>query len=244
MGQPNPPGDIPLIEGLDSSWNDFVGAFPEDKRAELGAQFKSRIDGYESLKPWESFAKNGQTPESVQQAVDVLNIINNNPREVYETIGKSLGITPQQVKQIAEEIEDEDDDDEDDPRFAELSQLRQQVQTLSQLQLAKHQQETAARQAEEQDKAIENELSGLKQKYGDFPEEQVLMRMLHMNMSAEDAYKNYSEFVDSIRARRPAPTLLGGSGAIPNRRIEPQKLDSKDTRSLVAQMMQAATDGN
>lgn len=238
MGQPNPPGDIPLIEGLDSSWNDVVSAFPEDKRSELGSQLKERISGYESLKPWESFTKSGYTPETVQQAVDVFDIINNRPREAYETIGRALGITPQQAQKVVEEIEEEEN--EEGPNSSEIEQLRRQVQILSEIQLAQRQQETTAQQQAQQDRELEAELNALKKQYGDFPEQEILMRMSHMNLSAEDAFKNYTEFADSIRARRPAPTLLGGSGSIPNRRIEPQKLDAKDTRSLVAQMMEAA----
>jgi hypothetical protein len=238
MGQPNPPGDIPLFEGLGSEWNDVVGAFPEDKRAELGASLKERISGYETLKPWETFAKNGMTPDTVQQAVDVFDIINRNPREVYDTIGKALGITPQQVQQVIEE--GEGDDDDDDPRDAQILQMQNQLDTLSKIQLAQHQQELSARQAAESDKALENELGALKQKHGDFDEEQVLMRMLHKGMNAEEAYADHAQYVDNIRSRRPAPTLLGGAGSIPNRSIDPVKLNSKDTRSLVAQMMEAA----
>ncbi len=240
MGQPNPPGDIPLIEGLDSSWNDVVSAFPEDRRSELGSQLKSRVESYEALKPWETFTKAGHSTESVQQAVDVYNILNNNPREVYETIGQYLGITPQQAQKVVESTEGGNDEDDDDPYSAEVEQLKQQVRVLSELQLAQHQQETNAKQAAEQDQALEAELSALKAQHGDFPEQEVLMRMYHLNMTAEEALANYNELADNIRARRPAPTLLGGSGSIPNRRIEPQKLNSQDTRSLVAQMMQAA----
>lgn len=238
MGQPTPPGDMPLYEGLDSSWNDIVGAFPEDKRGELAPLLKQRVESvssqYEPLKQWEEFNKSGITPDQVKNGLTLFNMIESDPRGVYETIGKHLGITPQQAQQVVEEIED---GDEDDPRIAAL---QQQVETLAQITLTERQQAIAAKQAEEDNATLDRELKQLKAKVGDFPEEEILMRMAHKNLSAEKAYEEYSKFAEDIRSRRPAPFVLGSGGTIPNRTIDPTKLNGNDTRSLVAQMMDNA----
>lgn len=235
MGQPTPPGDSPLFEGLDASWNDIVGAFPEDRRSELAPKLKERISSYEDLKPWGEFSKNGVSPDQASTALNLYNIIETNPREVYDTIGKHLGITAKQAEEVVDELEDADSDD---PRIAAL---QQQVETLAQIALAQRQQTSAEQQAAEQDAKLNKEIEDIQKKYGkDIPEDEILMRMLHKNMTAEQAYQEYSGRVSDIQKRRAAPFVMGGGGTVPNRAIDPVKLDSKDTKSLVAQMMQHA----
>lgn len=242
MGQPTPPGDnIPLIEGLDPSWNDFVSKIPEDLRGELGPQLKERVTGieskYEPLRQWEDFSKQGYTPDTAKTALDVYKVLENNPREVYDTIGKHLGITPAQAQAVIEDLEE--NGESEDPRIA---RLQQQVETMSQIMLSQREQETQAQQAAEAEKQIEKEISEVKKKYGDdIPEDQIIMRMLHKGMSADDAAKEYISFVDEVRARRPAPFVLGkGTGQIPAKQIDVTKLGSKETKNVVAQMLQHA----
>ncbi len=234
MGQPLPPGDnVPLYEGLDASWNDIVGAFPEDRRAELAPKLKDRISAYEPLKPWEDFSKAGITPDHVRNAIDVFNAVERNPREVYEAIGRELGISAQEVKEVAEELEDEGDNE--DPR---IKALQEQFNTLAQITLTERQQKQASAAAEAADAKLNQEINALKNKYGnDIPEDEILMRMGYKNLSAEEAYQEYAARTADIQKRRPAPFVMGGSGAIPQKGIDPTKLSGEDTRSLVAQMM-------
>lgn len=236
MGQPTPPGDnVPLYEGLGPEWNDIVGALPEDKRAELAPRLKERLDVYEPLKQWEDFHNKGITPEQADTALNLYKIIDSNPREVYETIGKHLGLTAAQAEQVVEELEDAD---QNDPRIAKL---QQQVDTLAQIALTQNQQTQQQRLAEEQDAKLDAEISAIKKKYGDdVPEDEIIMRMLHKDMTAEQAYQEYNSRVTDIRSRRPSPMILSGGGNVPPRRIDPIKLDNKDTKSLVAQMLDHA----
>lgn len=239
MGQPTPPGDMPLVEGLGPEWNDIVSAFPEDVRSEIAPKLRERVSQYESqieqYRPWEEFNKSGITPEHAQTALGLFSTIENNPREVYETLGKHLGISPQQAKEV---VEDLDEADQTDP---EIQRLKQQVDTLAQITLAQRQQETQAQIQQEQDEKLESELAEIKKKYGnDVPEDEIVMRMLYKDMTAEQAYQEYSSYADEIRRRRPAPMVLGSGGAVASRAIDPRKLDSPGTKSLVAQMLDHA----
>jgi polyhydroxyalkanoate synthesis regulator phasin len=239
MGQPTPPGDnVPLFEGLDSSWNDVVSAFPEDRRSELAGSIKSRIDSYEPYKQWDNLQKSGVTPDQASAALNLYSIIENNPRQVYDTLAQHLGISPQQAQQV---VEDLDDAIEEDPRDAELQHLRQQIETISQIMVTQNQQTRQQQLDEQANKELNDQLEGLRKKYGDIDEQQVIMHMLHLDMSAEDAYKAYTGRDDTIRQRRPAPMLLSSGGAIPNRAIDPTKLNSAETKNLVAQMLQHGT---
>jgi hypothetical protein len=239
MGQPIPPGDnVPLYEGLDPSWNDVVNAFPEDKRAELAPILKSRVSEiesrYEPLKQYEDFAKSGISPEQMSTALSVYSTIENNPKMVYETLANHLGITNAQAQQVVEEVQQ---GDEDDPRIATM---QRQIDTLMQIKLAEHQQNTQAQQQAEQDAAIDRELKTLQKKYGDFDEEQILMRMLHKNISAEEAYKEYDKMISDLRRTRPAPMIMGQGGQIPRNGIDPTKLSPQDTKAYVANMLAQA----
>lgn len=241
MGQPTPPGDLPLYEGLGTEWNDIVGAFPEDKRNELAPLLKSRLDEavkpYEPLKQYEDFAKSGVNSEQIATALNVFSIIENRPREVLDSIASHLGLTVQEVQKAAQQAQTEADEDDEDPR---LKSIEQQVQTLAQIALAQRQQESQAQQQKEQDAVLEKEFKALRDKHGEFDEEEVLMRMLHKNMSAEDAYTEYTNKVSALRQRRPAPMLMGAGGTIPRNAIDPTKLSGSDTKNLVAQMLEHA----
>jgi hypothetical protein len=235
MGQPNPPGDIPLVEGLDPSWNEFVQYVPEDKRAEFAPKFKERISAYEPLKQWEDLHKSGITPDQAGTALNLMTTIENNPKEVYETIGNYLNITPAQAQEVIEEIQD---GDSDDPR---IQRLEQQLDTLAQIALAQRDMTVQEKQAQQEDAKLEKEISDVIAKYGDdVPEDEILMRMLHKNMTAEQAYQEYSGRVSEIRKTRPAPRLMGSGGNVPNNAIDVTKLTTPQTKNLVAQMLDHA----
>jgi DNA-binding MarR family transcriptional regulator len=236
MGQPTPPGDnVPLYEGLSPEWNDIVGAIPENMRAELAPRLKERLDAYEPLKQWENLHNAGVTPDQADTALNLYKIIDSNPQQVYETIGRHLGLTPQQAQDVVEELEDAD---QNDPRVA---RLQQQVDTLTQIALTQNQQTRQEKLAAEQDASLNAEIEGIKKKYGDdIPEDEILMRMMHKDMTAEQAYQEYSARVSDIRSRRPSPMILGGGGNVPVRKIDPLKLDSAGRKTLVAQMLDHA----
>lgn len=245
MGQPTPPGEnIPLYEGLGAEWNDIVGALPEDRRNELAPLLKQRIDErikpYEPLKEYEDFHKSGINSDQIGAALNLYSIIENNPKEVYDTIGKHLGLTAQQTKEAVEEMQDMD---EDDPRIATM---QQQIDTLAQIALAQREQTTAEKEAAAQEAQLEKELGDLKKKYGDseVDEEEILMRMLHKNMSAEEAYQEYSGKVSELRKRRPSPMIMGGGGTVPRQQLDVRKLDGPGTKNLVAQMLEHAKQQN
>jgi hypothetical protein len=239
MGQPNPPGDnVPLYEGLSAEWNDIVSAIPEDKRAEIAPLLKSRVDSFEPLKQWEDFTKSGITRDHAETAMNIYSMIENDPRRIYDAIGDHLGLTKAEKKELADEVKKVEETGSD----SEIQALKEQIDVLSQIALAQRQQTTQEKQAAEEDARLNSEIEGIKSKYGnDVPEDEILMRMLHKGMTAEQAYVEYNERANSIRSRRPAPVILGTGGAIPNSRaIDVKKLDNAGTKNLVAQMIQQA----
>lgn len=239
MGQPTPPGDnVPLYEGLDPSWNDIVSAFPEDRRGDLAPLLQSRVSEiekkYEPLQQYADFAKSGISPDQMSTALNVYATIENNPKLVYETLAKHLNISTETAKDIVQEVQEGDDDD---PRIATM---QNQINTLMQIKVAEHQRSTQQQMVAEQEAVLDRELKSLQKKYGDFDEEQILMRMQHKGLSAEDAYKEYETMVSNLRRTRPAPMIMGQGGQIPRNAIDPTKLDSKSTKALVVDMLNHA----
>lgn len=242
MGQPTPPGDMPLIEGLGPEWNDIVSAFPEDRRAELGPKLKERVTGltstYEPLKQWEDLHKSGITPEQAGSALDIVTTIENNPQHVYDILGKYLqsqGLTPKEAKEAVEEIQE--GETSEDPRIATM---QQQLETVMQIMLAQRNSEVKSKLDAEAEAEIDRDLAGLRKKYGEFDENEILMRMAYRDMTPEQAYQDYTTMVSNIRKTRPAPMLLGNGGTIPRNDIDVKKLNPTDTKNLVAQMMSNA----
>lgn len=238
MTQPEvtPPGNTPLFEGLGSEWNDVLSALPEDKRSLYGSAIRDRISSYEPLKAYEDFHKSGVSADQIGMALQVLSTVENNPREVYEAIGKHLGISTAEVKQVAEEIKKE----ESSNLSPEYQQLQQQFNTMAQIMLAQRQEQEKSAAQQREDRELEQAISELKKKHGDFPEDEVLMRAIHKELSLEDAYKDYEAFVTQTRQTRPAPTLLGSGGSIPRQPLDVKSLDSAGTKNIVAQMLEHA----
>lgn len=235
MGQPTPPGDIPLYEGLSPEWNDILGALPEDKRAEFGSTIASRTKVSEDYTRWDDLNKSGITPEQASHALNVNSIIENRPQEVYDILAKHLGITPAQAKEVVEEVEETDDDD---PRY---KQMKTQLDTMSQILLAQNEASTKAQREAEGDAAIKKELDAVKVKFGDdVNDDQILMRMYTKGLSAEEAHKEYMDEVSTILKRRPSPMVLSGGGIVPNKPLDPTKLSGSETKNVVADMLRHA----
>ncbi len=228
------PNDMPLFEGLDPSWNDVLSVLPEDKRSEYGQKIAERTKLPDEYSRWENFNKSGITPEQAEYAIGINKLIEDRPMEVYKAIAEHLNIPVAEAKQVVDEIDEGDEDDN-----PELSALKQQVDVMQKILLTKHNQETQAQQQAAQDAELEKELSGLRKKFGDdVNEDQVLMRMYTKGITAEEAHQQYMSEVAEIMKRRPSPMVLSGGGVVPNKPLDPTKLNPQDTKKLVAQMMQ------
>lgn len=226
----------PLVEGGNPAWNPFLQFVPEDRRSEAANVLRDWDKSYQTVqekyKPWEDLSKQGIDPNAAITGVQLLNLIDTQPQVVYETLKNYLeknNLLPAGEPMPTDSIQEEGDNQNLDELDPKLQKLEQQVQVLAQIALAQKEE----KERQQQDQAVEKELTSLRKKVGDFPEEEILMRMSHYGLSAEEAYKKYMGHVEEIRKRRPAPTLLGAGSTIPSRNINPTKLSEQETRSLV-----------
>lgn len=243
--EPPTPNSMPLVEGGNPAWNDVLQYVPEEKRQEVVPKLQEWDKNYqqvqESLNPWKEFVDSGVDPETAQIALNVLQTIETNPEAVYEAIGKSLGITTEEAEELVDEVTAEELPTTGAISKEQFEALAQQSNAMAQILLAKREEEMLAQQEQE----LNKELTDLRNKFGDFPENEVIYRMLHSDMSAEEALKDYVQFEENLFRRRPtAPRVLSGGGMIPQPKVDPVKLDDKGTRDHVAEMLRAAMQQN
>lgn len=121
-----------------------------------------------------------------------------------------------------------------DPRFTQLEQLATTAANI----LVQQQESQEAANA---DRELEQTLVSLKEKYGDY-DERYVVALAMQNGSLEDSVKEYKAWEQQVLTaqNRPAPTVLGSGGGLPATDIDPSKLNSKDTRALVTQLLTKA----
>lgn len=242
---------IPLVEGIDPSWNDVVSYIPEDKRPEVVPKLQEWDNKVKSVEPWKEFADQGVDPNYAKQAVDILEVIENQPQLVYEALQRHLGLTPKEAKSAMDDMQNANNSGEtsgetsetpqqtvDITQHPEFQTMKQQLDAATKILVAQHEEQTEAQKQQEADRKLEQELGDLRNQVGDFPEDQILMRMGYKNMTAQEAYKDYASFVDQARSRRPAPTVLGGGSQVPRQPVDVTKMDRKATKEYVAQMLE------
>lgn len=258
QGQPveNNQQDQGTATGMNPAWNDLLGIVPSQLHSQVTPHLQKWDQNYQQgiqkvhsqYEPWKPFIDNGVDPEQVEFSLGLMNAISTNPQEVMtalqEWIDSEGGQDGQngQQGQFDQTQQRSDQYDPNDitshPKFREMEEA---LQTMAQLML--NQRETE--QAEQEDKQLDAEITRLQndEQLGGFDEKWVLSLVANNEgMSLEDGVKEFHSLRENLvtNSRRPGPPVLGSGGAFPNSTPDPRKLDSKDTRNLVASMLQQA----
>lgn len=240
--------------GLNPAWEPVLSLLPEqfhsvvtphfgewDKQAQQRIEaVNSQIKDYEPYKP---FIEHGITSDEVEQGLRLMFEINNNPQNVYNALAEAYKFG-QEVTPVTPN--GDGDGDGENPLaqlppevMAQLGQQGDLLQTVAQIVLN----DANAKQANAADTELDTELNALKERIGDYDESYVLA-MMQNGYSADEAGDAFMSLKQSLGQNRPfAPSVLGnsnGGAGIPSGAIDPTKLSSKDTRSLVAQMLEQA----
>lgn len=235
--------------GPNPAWNDVLSVLPEQFHGVVTPHFEkwdqaanSRVESANSqLKQFENykaFAEHGISSDEIEQGLRLIYEVNNNPQNVYDALAKAYNFGQAATPNGAETPDTETA--QADPRY---DQLQNGLQLVSQIVLA----DAQAKQAAQADWALDKELTDLKEKHGEYNERYVLA-MMQNGMSGEEAIQSFNELKNNFTQNRPfAPNILstasGGAG-VPSNAIDPTKLSSKETKGLVAQMLEAAARQN
>lgn len=254
---PNPAWD-PVLNVLPTQFHSLVT--PHFQQWDKAAQDRitSLNSDLESYNQYEPLKQYGVNMDDVAQALRLMHAVNNNPREIYDAIGESYGynVAQQQlqsgnipgaengtIQQMTGQQENNQQIQQQPLNDPRVDRLQQGVDLMANIILQQQQEATNA----QADSDLDNELSTLKTKYGDFDERFVLAYM-NQGMSGDQAAQHFNTLKNEMLTNNPrpfAPGILGGTSSgngsgVPSAAIDPTQLSGKETRNLVVEMLKAA----
>lgn len=178
--------------------------------------------------------------EELQAAKQLYELIDSDPKYVYDQIGQALGLSSQEVKKAVEEGSEEQD--EFSKYLSPLEQKLEQQQKILEALARQTMEVSTSTKEKEEDEVLDNYLYELHEEHGDFDEDYVLLKM-HQGLSAEDAIEAFQEAVGSFGGGNsqqqrfaPLPPALSGGG-VPSNQKSLGEMDNKDIQGLVANIM-------
>lgn len=236
------------------AWSTYLDDLPESVRPLVAPKFEEwdknvqQLVGkvhsqYEGYKDWEPIASE-YDPEIALQALQLMEALNEDPRRVYDALAENFGYnTPPPNSGQGQGNDNADFLDLEgnpvvDPR---LQTVEEMTNAMAEILL----EQQRIQQDAQEDARLDSYLQELADKHGEYDEEYVLAQM-HMGIDGEQAVQKYQQLVAQARqSQSPAPTVLGSGGGLPSQAIDVNSLDSKATKSLVAQFLaQAHSEGS
>ncbi len=252
-GQDNSQGSQ---ETINPAWNDVLKLVPETLHSQITPHFRNWDKGvqqrfqeirnqYQPYEQYKPFLESQVSPDDLRMGYGLLQAVYQKPQEVIQAIQQTFGLTQEQAEDLVEQATENDNDPYANipPQFMEeFMRMKQQTELQGKILLERRNQEIQ----EQQNRQLDNTLSELKSKYGDFPDEWVLSRALQLNNNIEAAVQEYHSLIEkelAARNRPKPPVLLGqNSGPIPENSVDPRKLTDRDTKNLVAEMLKRAAE--
>lgn len=222
----------------------IVAKYINDWDAGVSKRFQEVHSEYEAWKP---FKEQGVDPEELNQLIALGQALNANPQETLNAIAEAYGIqfappateqgTPTEPPKPTE-VTPSPLGDLPEPVVQKLAM----VDTMAEILLAQ-QRDAEARAA---DQELEKILSSAREKHGDFDERYVLT-LIANGLEPDAAVSEFKALQDRLAQAAAAPSnnspvVLGSQGGngLPDSSVDVTKLDSKATRELVTQMLEAA----
>lgn len=235
-------------------WNNLLGVVPEQFHSQVKPFLKEWDRNYgklaDSYAPYKTFAQQNVTPETLNNAYQVYNMLNQNPQEMYRRLGEMLGVSPQQAQQVAQEVQQQQQQPESlyedtSPQYQELLQRFNQMEQYQQQQQQQRQQEQLTSQYSRQ---LDAEISQIKQQHPNVNVGDMMSRFLAQMQRGEEpsmqrAFAEQDAFVQSIISQqKPAPpnVLAPGGGSVSGTE-ELSFKTQEDRTAAVEAMLRTAT---
>jgi hypothetical protein len=231
------------------AWNELLGAVPSQLHGVIKPHLQKWDQGvqerfqkvHSDYEPWKPYAEAGISPDEVNYALNLLEAINTDPQRVYDALAQHLGIkgVPQNGSYPEQGESGTDEGGFEDPR---LQELEEGYKNLAQITLAQHQKEQDA----EADAELDKYLKTLTEKFGEYDERYVLA-MIGAGVDGEEAVQSFQEMVNTAKTaqnRPPSPTVMSPGGGLPSQTVNPNLMNEKDRKALLASMLQAASQQN
>lgn len=244
--------------GVNPAWNDVLGIVPQELHSQVTPHLRNWDQGVQhkiqqvqsDWAPFNEFKEAGVSPEHLRMGLGILQAIESDPKQVYDLLAQQLNISAEPgqgetEQKLSEEFQALPQEVQD--KLQMFDAMQKQLDTVTQWASTQQQNWTQQQSQQQEDHALEETMSGLKSKYGNFDEHYVLSQMLS-GAKPDDAVKAYQSLVEQIttEAQRPkAPKILGSGSIVPGETgLDPRKMDGKQTKDLVAQMLAQAAAQN
>lgn len=257
-GEEHQEPDDSEVAGINPAWNDVLNFIPEDKRGEVLPKLKSWDDNFAKVQsefsPYKPLLENKVSMDEIQRAFAFANLVNTNPRGLYDQLAERFGFGQGQQQVTNKDEEDEDEEENNKPPVFDLTkspEFQQMQQKLQQFEQAAMQQQEQERMAQEH-RAIENEFSAIenemKVKLTPKVREEVLVRTVKIgdrtgNYDIREGYKDYASFVNQIRnsrATNSAPRVFSGNGGLPANGKPMSELSEEERAARIVAFLEAA----
>lgn len=222
-----------ILNGIPETDRPIVSKYIKDWDGNVTKKFQSI---HEQYAPYKDLGP----VEDVQEALNWIGMLNEDPIQFYNLIGQAL-------KENNMFPDDETDDYDTLPEFEGLPpQFVDRFSNLEQ-RMAKFmdsfEQFQSSTQEEKQIQQIDKLLSEMHTKHGEFDEDWVLMQ-ISRGVSPDDAIKAFQENIVQKYSsqKRPAPTLISGPGSVPSGQADFSKMTKEEKMAYAVQRLQAAQD--
>lgn len=188
--------------------------------------------------PWDNFIKQGVDPEQVGWAVNMLNMLEQNPREVYDRIGQYYQFNGQQQQpqdptngqgQPNQQLQN------DDPYAERFTATERQLRLMTDYLVQQREQQAQA----EADRWLDEQMQAAEKKYGKFDDKFVAAQMAG-GATIDEAVQAFQQLRTQWGAPPPPPLITGAGGGIANMNTDVRKMNDQDTHNLAVQMVQSA----
>lgn len=246
-------------QGSDSLAENFLSAIPEEHKEIVGKYVKEWDAGvtrkFQEIHGTYAPYKELGDIDSLNQAITIAKMLDEDPEHIYNALAEMLGKNVQSTPQggggsVGSQIIPNGSQQQVPPELNAFltpvqEQMAQQQKMLEQMAQILVQSNNQSRDAQE-DAALENYLAELKTRHGEFDEESVLLKIMN-GTDADQAVEQWKAGVleaaktlgyTTYQGPNPPPALSGGS--IPDNGTSVVDMDRKQTRSLVADIMNLA----
>lgn len=217
------PAWSPLLEKVPAPFHNEITPF----LSEWDKNFEKVQSQYA---PYKQIIEQGIKPEDINNSLQLAQLINANPRLVYDQLAQRFGYNSGQGHE-EDTNEDDPDDDEDENNFTnpmDNPQLRPYIE--QQQQMAEYLERQQAEQRERQlDNEIQQEWNAIEKSHGSSIPQDIKSEMIRRAVwiadqkgtepSLKEGYDDYNAFVTKIRgqkANNSAPQVFGGNGGLPS----------------------------
>ena len=243
------PEATPQEVSINPAWDPVLSTIPQSLHPGIVPHLKKWDDNYRQLEtsyaPFKDLSKNGVTPDHVAEALQVREVLLNNPRFLYDRMvqqfGKEWGVAEKPLEETPQQQDVQTDFGDDFTQNPKFQEVVQQNQVIAQYLLAQEE----AKKAAEEDAALEEEWQGITSKYPHLrseDHERVIFSVAsQQGLPLEQVIDWYVKTPggQAPTQRIPAPQVMPTSGGVPAQNLDVGKLSAPETRHLVADYIKA-----